>query len=475
MRQAIHIFRKDARHCWPYIAAVMALTAVNAWRSVHEAPTGTHILDVLIPFLTVWTWWLAAGSAVHGESLAGDRRFWITRPYSGMSLLAAKLLFLVAFLAVPVLFSDCVVLAASGFNPFLLIPGLLLRQCDFLAFLALPFVMAAFTRVTREFLVALILFWAACYAATFLLGPRVLGSLAESTHGDAPWLLCAAGFLLVAWHYASRRTGAFKAITITLGVLAPIVMASSIMIAGGTIPSPTRSDDARYRSIAIRFAPDPDHPNPVDAASRTKGLIGIPVTFAGWPSHLLVGQLAQASVLDRGRVAWSCTGYLDRSVTTGPDGRALVLFVADMLAPAGATAAAVDLRLSLDLHIFEPQEGATLVPGDGWTYLSGFGSIRLSEGPASTLLFRTALTTPRPEWRYSLGDPSLYPVDGEWSGAAAFANSPMLFQTSPVNSYRGTATTAGPVVFTAKRQVAVVHRELLIRQIHLADFETRIP
>jgi len=30
MRQAIHIFRKDARHCWPYIAAVVALTAAHA-------------------------------------------------------------------------------------------------------------------------------------------------------------------------------------------------------------------------------------------------------------------------------------------------------------------------------------------------------------------------------------------------------------------------------------------------------------
>ena len=30
MRQAMHIFRKDVRHCWPYIGAVMALTAVHA-------------------------------------------------------------------------------------------------------------------------------------------------------------------------------------------------------------------------------------------------------------------------------------------------------------------------------------------------------------------------------------------------------------------------------------------------------------
>ena len=151
MRQAIHIFRKDARHCWPYIAAVLALAVVNAWQNSREIPSPSLNIDMNLPLLTGLAWWLAIGAAVHGESLIGDRQFWVTRPYSWKSLLAAKLLFVAVFLGLPTFVSDCITLFASGFTPRPLIPGLLLRQCWLAAFLVLPFVVAALTRLTGRF------------------------------------------------------------------------------------------------------------------------------------------------------------------------------------------------------------------------------------------------------------------------------------------------------------------------------------
>ena len=110
MRQAIHIFRKDARYCWPYIAAVVALTAVHAWQASVDTPWPEdyrlYTSDSLIALLMVLAWWLVIGAAVHGECLTGDRQFWTTQPYSWRSLLAAKLLFFAVFLALPVFISD---------------------------------------------------------------------------------------------------------------------------------------------------------------------------------------------------------------------------------------------------------------------------------------------------------------------------------------------------------------------------------
>ena len=68
MRQAIHIFRKDVRHCWPYIAGVVAITAAHAWQASVDTPLPEnyrlYTSDSLIALLMVLAWWLAIGAAV---------------------------------------------------------------------------------------------------------------------------------------------------------------------------------------------------------------------------------------------------------------------------------------------------------------------------------------------------------------------------------------------------------------------------
>jgi hypothetical protein len=245
MRQAIHIFRKDVRHCWPYIAGVIAATAAHAWQASSEAsnPSGTvDMSGALLALLMVLAWWLAIGAAVHGESLVGDRQFWTTRPYSWKSLLAAKLLFVAAFLMLPLLISDYTILRASGFNPLGPIPGLLWRQGWFLAFLILPFVAAALTRATRELVLAGLVFYVVAFA--------VLASLSIPTVGIgitrlgrpsriwdfAPWMMPVAGFALIVWQYARRRTFLVRAFSIALGGLAPVVIAMSLGRMASSVP-----------------------------------------------------------------------------------------------------------------------------------------------------------------------------------------------------------------------------------------------
>jgi hypothetical protein len=55
---------------------------------------------------------------VQAENLAGDRQWWVTRPYEWKKLLAGKALFAVVWIYVPVVVDQAVVLREGGFSPF---------------------------------------------------------------------------------------------------------------------------------------------------------------------------------------------------------------------------------------------------------------------------------------------------------------------------------------------------------------------
>src|SRR5438105_2257009 len=102
--QTIHIFRKDARYLWREIGLFIALTALFAWRDYLWAEV---LLSVSAVFLIA--------RVIHAETLPGDTQFWLTRPYHWTSLLAAKILFILIFLNVPIFFARMHILAVAGF------------------------------------------------------------------------------------------------------------------------------------------------------------------------------------------------------------------------------------------------------------------------------------------------------------------------------------------------------------------------
>lgn len=154
MKQAFHIFRKDARYCGLEIAVLAALTAVWAWTGIRAdrdvgawgrySNTATLIL--------VLGWWFLISRVAHQESLVGDRQFWITRPYSRGSLLGAKAFFVLAFINTPLLVSGFVMAAAEGHRPLGHLPNLLWMQFTFTsAVLLAPAALASLTRTLVQF------------------------------------------------------------------------------------------------------------------------------------------------------------------------------------------------------------------------------------------------------------------------------------------------------------------------------------
>ena len=95
--------------------------------------------------------------AVHGEILVGDREFWQTRPYTGVQLLAAKVLFLILCLNVPLLITEIYLLIHAGIPwSFSFIPGLVLLQLELGVFITFPvFAFAAVTESMIQWILAI--------------------------------------------------------------------------------------------------------------------------------------------------------------------------------------------------------------------------------------------------------------------------------------------------------------------------------
>src|SRR5687768_13366660 len=104
MRLAWHIFIKDVRRLWwvirlrsrcspPWPRRRAALRAFDP-RAFPHALESLRML--LLGNLLPLAWCHLVMLMVHQEPLVGDRQFWVTRPYSWRSLIAAKAMFAVA-------------------------------------------------------------------------------------------------------------------------------------------------------------------------------------------------------------------------------------------------------------------------------------------------------------------------------------------------------------------------------------------
>ncbi|MGE5486478.1 MAG: hypothetical protein ACM3ZB_01495 [bacterium] len=142
MRQAWHIFQKDVRHLRLEIALALVAVAVFAFTVARGISTP---LAGVLPVV----WWILIARAVHAEPLPGVRQFWVTRPYAWKSLLAAKALFIAAFVNLPMLIADVVILHANGFGIASQLGGLLWTQVLLVAAFALP--VAALAVLTSGF------------------------------------------------------------------------------------------------------------------------------------------------------------------------------------------------------------------------------------------------------------------------------------------------------------------------------------
>ena len=154
MKQALHIFAKDVRIYWVEILGTLAVTALFAW--IYPMSWGGLPTMSLWPWvpgalagLVVVSWMVLITRVIQAESLVGERQFWITRPYLWPQLLGAKALFVVSFVYVPFLLSQCILLREAGMHPLAHLGGLFFNLLLATGIAVLP--MACLAAVTRNF------------------------------------------------------------------------------------------------------------------------------------------------------------------------------------------------------------------------------------------------------------------------------------------------------------------------------------
>jgi hypothetical protein len=166
MNQALHILRKDTRCLWYELSIALLFQALFTFFEMRphqvfgivDGFVGLGGAETLVDFLLPVAWWYLIAALVHEEPLPGDRQFWVTRPYSWKSLLAAKVLFILAFVNLPVLIADGFILTAPGFSIAEDWKGMLWRQIPFtIAVLLPPLALASLTRNLGQVIVAILL------------------------------------------------------------------------------------------------------------------------------------------------------------------------------------------------------------------------------------------------------------------------------------------------------------------------------
>jgi hypothetical protein len=232
MRQALHIFKKDARHLWFEIAVaifvVAAFTFTAARRAHWLSDPATNRIGAwtLVLILLPMVWWTLIARVIHDEALPGDNQFWITRPYSWKSLLTAKMLFVVTFINVPMLLADIIILHAYGLHPLgTEFAGLLWSQVLLAIVYILPIaLLSALTSGFVQLVFAILTPCVVALAIAIAAPNAVIGGFL----GGSDWVKTYYVFLIIAvaasaillWQYATRNTATARLAAIVAATLA---------------------------------------------------------------------------------------------------------------------------------------------------------------------------------------------------------------------------------------------------------------
>jgi hypothetical protein len=260
MKQALHIFAKDARHFWPEILVSVAITAVFAWIypnywKAQINPSAMEIRNLqqlasLILLLVPVSWWVLITRVVLGEALVGDQQWWVTKPYEWPQLLGAKLLFLAAFVLLPFSVAQCVLLEEAGFRWVEYLPGLGLNLVLTAGVLLVPLLVLA--TVTSGFgkMVLTLLGLLLSFIILLVIAARG-GADSFSPYGDRlsiPILLVFGGAAVVL-QYARRMTRRSRWLLVAAGVL--LIVAGTLSSAPGLVAMayPVHPGSTQYRVV----------------------------------------------------------------------------------------------------------------------------------------------------------------------------------------------------------------------------------
>lgn len=236
MQQILHIFKKDGRRHWLEILISLVLLGLYAKIMTHpwDEMTPNHVpwaqisAATLTPLMIIF-WIFHTIRLVQGETLVGDRQWWVTKPYEWWKLLAAKQIFLLVFIGAPLFLVQLYLLHNAGFAIHSHFFGVLGMQLAFVMVLFLPAVaLGSLTKSLGQAFIALLI--------TIVLVPTIISQLAKVPNsgmssaaegfGEIQGVLLLGSIVGAAgWQYARRKTSASRGLLVAGAVLVVLISA----------------------------------------------------------------------------------------------------------------------------------------------------------------------------------------------------------------------------------------------------------
>jgi hypothetical protein len=226
MQQALHIFKKDVRYLYrEAISLVILVLLFPALQSRYifgfDFSLGLELLIALAASYVI-------ACLIHAEAIPGSNQFWITRPYRWRSLLAAKVLFVLLFVNLPILLIQIIVLHAEKFPVASNWRGFLWCQVLMIVGVELPVAaLAAMTRNIVTFAASILVL------ALIIVGPAAIWN-SHQFSDSLDWMrsyIALAGAALITipavyWQYRNRRTAQARTWSIAVACVA---MAATVL------------------------------------------------------------------------------------------------------------------------------------------------------------------------------------------------------------------------------------------------------
>lgn len=263
-----HIFKKDFRLRWPYGLAVataqFAIVAIHQKLGVFETQRTFSAVLLALEIMTNIGVAVLIATVVHEDSVVGMRQDWLVRPIRRRDLLAAKLLFLLLTVQVPLLLAGVIGGLANGFPLWPSLSEALSQNIYFLIGFTLPvFAFVSLTGSTSEALgVAFMMIVGSILGLNVLILPITGNPLGSTSNTGLAWIPLTFRFaiyfsgaltILVLQYFRRATRASWLVLTASVAIcifsaLVPwkVVFALQKAIA----PAPIEA-----QSIAVRFNP----------------------------------------------------------------------------------------------------------------------------------------------------------------------------------------------------------------------------
>lgn len=500
MNQVVHIFRKDARHYWREIVVSLLLVAAYGWREASRPglqASGVGVRGLLFSLLTPLVplaWAFLIVRVVHGEPLVGDRQFWVTRPYEWRKLLAAKLIFMVVFVNVPLLILQAFLLMEAGFSPVSHFGGLLWMQLLWILFVFLPVgTLATVTSSVGQVVlavIAILIYLIALAAIVPAVAPESRGPAGSFPTTFELVITLAVALTIIGWQYSRRKTARSR--RLLLG-LAAFVAVTLFAMPYGTLIRRSYPEGAQLPA-KIAFDPAPLKSHQGGIPSRSKVEVRIPLLVSGVADGSVVGVSGiKVSIQGPGGERWN-SGWCCAAPRLLPD-RPHAEF--DLPINTGfferVKSRPVNLRIWFALNLSRASETTSLVARPNQFSVPGEGRCGFSPVSASGVVCVFPFAAPYLQWSAKSNEVTCTPLPGKSAlpaGAIGYGWTYMQvpFEIEPVKivdvglpnwgvphvpqSYQKICA-GTPLTFRVLQPARRVRDRLDIRNLRLADYELK--